>query len=37
LFGAGYQPFLLMILPPGAFIAMGLLLAAMNKVDARRR
>jgi electron transport complex protein RnfE len=36
LFGAGYQPFLLMILPPGAFIAMGLLLAAMNKVDARR-
>ena len=36
LFGAGYQPFLLMILPPGAFIAMGLLLAGMNKVDARR-
>lgn len=37
LFGSGYQPLLLMILPPGAFIAMGLLLAAMNKFDARRR
>ncbi len=36
-FGAGYQPLLLMILPPGAFIAMGLLLAGMNKFDARRR
>jgi len=30
LFGATYQPFLLLILPPGAFIALGLLLAAMN-------
>lgn len=37
LFGENYQPFLLMILPPGAFIAMGLLLAGMNKIDARRR
>ena len=37
LFGASYQPLILMILPPGAFIAMGLLLAAMNLVDARRR
>jgi len=36
LFGAGYQPFLLMILPPGAFITLGLLLAAMNKYEARR-
>ena len=35
-FGPSYQPLLLMILPPGAFIAMGLLLAAMNKFDARR-
>jgi electron transport complex protein RnfE len=35
LFGASYQPFLLMILPPGAFITMGLLLAAMNRIDAR--
>ena len=32
-----YQPLLLMILPPGAFIAMGLLLAAMNKFDAHRK
>jgi len=31
LFGAGYQPFLLMILPPGAFICLGLLLAGMNR------
>ena len=36
-FGAGYQPLLLMILPPGAFIAMGLLLAGMNRIDARNR
>jgi len=35
LFGAGYQPMLLMILPPGAFISMGLLLAAMNKYENR--
>jgi len=32
-FGAGYQPLLLMVLPPGAFIALGLLLAAMNHVE----
>jgi electron transport complex protein RnfE len=31
LFGAAYQPLLLLILPPGAFIALGLLLAAMNR------
>lgn len=37
LLGSSYQPFLLMILPPGAFIAMGLLLAGMNRLDARRR
>jgi len=36
-FGPEYQPLLLMILPPGAFIAMGLLLAAMNKFDAHRK
>jgi len=34
LFGAGYQPILLMILPPGAFITLGLLLALMNKFEA---
>jgi electron transport complex protein RnfE len=31
LVGAAYQPLLLLILPPGAFIALGLLLAAMNR------
>jgi len=36
-FGPDYQPLLLMILPPGAFIAMGLLLAVMNKFDARHK
>ncbi|MBW2688774.1 MAG: electron transport complex subunit E [Deltaproteobacteria bacterium] len=35
-FGSSYQPLLLMILPPGAFIVMGLLLAGMNLLDARR-
>jgi electron transport complex protein RnfE len=35
-FGAGFQPLLLMILPPGAFIAMGFLLAVMNLFDARK-
>lgn len=34
-FGPGYEPLLLMILPPGAFIVMGLLLAGMNRFDAR--
>ena len=37
LFGATYQPFLLLILPPGAFIALGLLLAAMNRFDLSRK
>ncbi len=36
-FGSSYQPLLLMILPPGAFIAMGLLLAGMNLLDARQQ
>ena len=36
LFGASYEPFLLMILPPGAFITLGLLLAGMNRIDARQ-
>jgi electron transport complex protein RnfE len=36
LFGAAYPPFLLMILPPGAFIALGLLLALMNRIEASR-
>ncbi|MGE4342812.1 MAG: electron transport complex subunit RsxE [Geoalkalibacter sp.] len=37
LFGSGYQPVLLMILPPGAFISLGFLLAGMNRIEARRR
>jgi len=36
IFGAGYPPILLMILPPGAFITLGLLLAALNKVADRK-
>ncbi len=36
LFGAGYIPFLLLILPPGAFIALGLLLAGMNRLEGRK-
>jgi electron transport complex protein RnfE len=35
LVGSGYQPFLLLILPPGAFIALGLLLAGMNRLEQR--
>lgn len=35
-FGAAYPPFLLMILPPGAFIALGLLLALMNRLESGR-
>ena len=33
LFGQGYSPVLLMILPPGAFITLGLLLALMNRFE----
>jgi electron transport complex protein RnfE len=33
LFGEGYVPFLLMILPPGAFLALAVLLGLMNKVQ----
>jgi len=36
IFGAGYPPILLLILPPGAFITLGLLLAALNKVADRK-
>jgi len=32
IFGAGFEPALIMILPPGAFLALGLLLALMNKL-----
>ncbi|MGA1874258.1 MAG: electron transport complex subunit RsxE [bacterium] len=33
LLGPGYLPFLLAILPPGAFIVLGLLLGMMNKIN----
>jgi len=36
-FGEAYQPLILMILPPGAFIAMGLLLAGMNLFETRKQ
>jgi electron transport complex protein RnfE len=37
LFGPSYPPFLLMILPPGAFIALGFLLAGMNRLERLRK
>ena len=37
LFGASYQPLIVMVLPPGAFLTLGLLLAGMNAVAQRRR
>lgn len=36
LFGAAYKPALIMILPPGAFLALGLLLAGMNLMNAKK-
>jgi len=36
LFGSSYQPVLLMILPPGAFITLGLLLALMSRMGRAR-
>lgn len=35
LFGEDYLPFIAMILPPGAFISLGLLLGIMNRIEAR--
>jgi len=35
LMGESFLPFLVMVLPPGAFIALGFLLAAMNKIGQR--
>jgi len=34
--GGGFPPFLVMILPPGAFLGLGCLLAGMNKLEERR-
>ncbi len=33
--GEGYLPFLLMILPPGAFLTLGFMLGLMNKIEAQ--
>ena len=35
LMGSSFLPFLVMVLPPGAFIALGFLLAAMNRMSER--
>lgn len=36
MFGAGFQPALIMILPPGAFLALGMILALINKVKSKK-
>lgn len=36
LFGASFQPALIMILPPGAFLALGMMLAGFNKYKAKK-
>lgn len=36
LFGAAFKPAIIMILPPGAFIALGILLAINNKLSERK-
>lgn len=33
--GSAYQPMLIMILPPGAFVVLGVILAIVNKIDAK--
>ena len=35
--GSGYTPVLLFVLPPGAFISLGFLLAGMNVIEKRRQ
>jgi electron transport complex protein RnfE len=35
--GSSFEPVLVMILPPGAFIGLGFLLAGMNKIEAIRK
>lgn len=37
LFGAGFKPALMMILPPGAFLSLGLLLALKNVLQSRKQ
>jgi electron transport complex protein RnfE len=36
-FGQGFEPAVIMILPPGAFITLGTLLALLNKLDEKRQ
>ncbi|PLX42286.1 MAG: electron transport complex subunit RsxE [Deltaproteobacteria bacterium] len=36
IFGAGYNPVIVMILPPGAFITLGILLAIINRLASAR-
>lgn len=37
LFAQSFEPAIIMILPPGAFITLGLLLALLNKLDQKRQ
>ncbi len=37
LFGEGFQPASIMILPPGAFLTLGILLAVINGIPAKRK
>lgn len=37
LFGEGFQPVSMMILPPGAFLTLGILLAIINSIAAKRK
>jgi electron transport complex protein RnfE len=34
-FGEGFEPWIVMLLPPGAFITLGLLLGVKNSIDKR--
>jgi electron transport complex protein RnfE len=36
-FGKGFEPAVLMILPPGAFITLGFIVAGINKFNARKK
>ena len=36
MFGANFQPALIMILPPGAFLALGMILAFINKMKSKK-
>jgi len=37
IFGKNYKPFLIMILPPGAFLVLGFLIAFKNSLDRRKK